>query len=403
MIVNYFDKHNWYPEVFSTEKEIKGYLEKNNIYKKRIKKINTIGIASNMSSGYCKYEIRSILADVGVPYEVIDSGEYKLFDSTFLPCEVEICEPVVIVFEDGTTLEMMPIKGRKLQMSINQIHEDLVEGTNRCNYDSVIFFKDLEGTSIDNVNIHAKKIDRRDTIMFQFWQRSDSQVGMYITQSSYEGWFNVGLFVQNHFDEFGNETVQIPYSTKMEAVRDVPQIVIVEGHDVSGYFWIMPIHHVDSTDDNPDGIEECVDEEISIGEDDISHFLSYFLEKYFDEKYDYQNARSNLCNRFEWNLEHNIYTYETMEKMLHEIEEKANLLATNFEDKSLVPIIDRLNYFDFIPLDTEDYYNYTKKEELKTIKENIFIATDFYSRFVRRMRSMMKNSPEYALISFMGP
>ncbi len=37
------------------------------------------------------------------------------------------------------------------------------------------------------------------------------------------------------------------------------------------------------------------------------------------------------------------------------------------------------------------------------IRNNIYVATDFYRRFVWRIKAMMKNAPDYDLISFMGP
>lgn len=407
-----FEKHNWHPETFETKKAIRDFFKRNHISEKRIKKINTIGFAANMTASSCEFHVRDRLAKVGVPYEVINSGEYPWFETTLLPCEADICEPVVIVFDDGTTLEMKPIEGQKLQMSVNQINENIIDGTNQSNYHSDILFQSIITSTIRDVSIYWKKIDRTKTILFQFWLWSKKNIfGLFLRQS-WEGWFTVGIFIQNHFHEFGNEVVTLPYATIKKTLRNIRQIVIVEGHDGGSCFWIMPVRHVESTDDNYEGIEEYTCEEISIDEDDILHFLAYFLKKYFDDSYDYGNARQAYESGFKWHLTYNLYTYAVMETMLQEIEEKSSLLEKHFEDESLAPLLEYFNFFDFLPYnpylcyytkDNDRDYEYTKKEEREIIKDNIHIATDFYSRFVRRMRSMLRNSPEYSLISFMGP
>lgn len=47
---------------------------------------------------------------------------------------------------------------------------------------------------------------------------------------------------------------------------------------------------------------------------DIEHFLYHFLYKYFDTSFAYGDMRDEYCsNAFEWNLEPNIYTYNTVE------------------------------------------------------------------------------------------
>ena len=42
-----------------------------------------------------------------------------------------------------------------------------------------------------------------------------------------------------------------------------------------------------------------------------------------------------LLFRFEWNLEHNFYTYGTLRKMLKEIQETADLLECDWENPRL--------------------------------------------------------------------
>ncbi len=54
--------------------------------------------------------IYTILAGKGIPYKDIVSEKVPNIEQTLFPCEVVICEPIVFVFEDDSTLEIMPDK-----------------------------------------------------------------------------------------------------------------------------------------------------------------------------------------------------------------------------------------------------------------------------------------------------
>ncbi len=61
------------------------------------------------------------------------------------------------------------------------------------------------------------------------------------------------------------------------------EIRIIDGHDSSSYFWIMPVRVVDYSDtDSMDSIAEMKSVEISIEEDDVAQYLTPFLYKHFD-------------------------------------------------------------------------------------------------------------------------
>ena len=95
-----------------------------------------------------------------------------------------------------------------------------------------------------------------------------------------------------------------------------------------------------------------------------------------------------------------------MEKLLLDIESKKRLLTENFESEELSSLISSFDYWHFLPDEMKKslaYNEQSNEEKRRIIKDNIFLATDFYSRFVARMRSMMEHCPEYNLISFMGP
>ena len=114
------------------------------------------------------------------------------------------------------------------------------------------------------------------------------------------------------------------------------QIGILEGPDPSSYFFIRPVKV-------PDSILNCIHDDaietskdlISIEESDISCFLAYFLQKYFDPDLIYNRNRSEVLedydeNIFQWYLTENYYTYDTMEEMLRDILNVTDMLIHDY-------------------------------------------------------------------------
>lgn len=175
--------------------------------------------------------------------------------------------------------------------------------------------------------------------------------------------------------------------------RDIfkQEICIVDGHDSSSYFWIMPVRVIDYSNTNDiDNIAEMRSVEISIEEDDVSSYLAPFLYKYYDDeleankkRIEYQwidddgNEQVSVIKGFEWYLTHNFFSFASMEKIIQEMVTTIDILTSG-----------KKNEFTEKLKDTE-----------------IELVIDFYKRFIYRMEYMMKvgNEKGYDLISFMGP
>lgn len=406
-MTEYFDRYEWKPQLFQTPEELNAALEQFAVKDKKIKAIHTIGIAHNMQPWAYMQSMRTTLAGVGVSYYDIDSGRYPNIDKTLLPCEVKLCEPVVFVFEDDSTLEIKPNGDGGLFMSANRISSSVKDGLNHSNVDSEVLFKRVIGSSIRGIwTTKTRTIteytssghgDQDNTDKWKLSMSGDYD--LYFCHR-WGGWYQFGMTSDN----IGCQEGKIRYAIIKKAANNYRQIPIVEGHDGSSYFWIMPVRHVEVSDDNWYGIEECREQEISIEEDDIGEFLYFFLEKYFDPDYPYGQVRDRYCGSgFEWNLEYNIYTYETIRKMLDEIELCARLLETDFDNPALTDFKKGFHSVTFDPDENRFQKRLTDEEEEHLIRDNIGIALDFYDRFVRRMRKMMQAADDYELISFMGP
>ena len=402
-----FDKHSWKPNLLKTTSEINDYLKQNRIKNKPVKMIHTIGVADNLCNENYIYDVRNTLLKSGVPYQDMSADKYPYWDDIQIPIAVTVCEPIVLIFEDDSTLELRPDETKGLLMATNSIDVQTVDGVNHANYDSAAFFQTMNGCSIKGADIIQMNShyqydvgeDNYHIVIYRF--RFNGDTGLYLEQSD-DGWFRCGLYQQNYSGFDLTSATMSLYELK-KCLLPVRQVIIVDGHDSSSYFWINPVESAERNDENIWGMDQYLRERISIEEMDIEHFLYHFLYEYFDKSFDYGDMRDAYCSDgFEWNLEPNIYTYKTVEKMLEEIETCCRLLETDFNNPSLDALKRCFYAHDFEP---EVNWNkkYTREEELEIIRSNIFIATDFYRRFVKQMRAMMAHSPGYDLITFTGP
>jgi hypothetical protein len=187
------------------------------------------------------------------------------------------------------------------------------------------------------------------------------------------------------------------------------EIGIVDGHDSSSYFWIMPVRIIDYEDTaDLDSVAEMRSAEISIEEDDVAQYLTPFLYNYFDEELEENKKRKDVSG-FEWYLEHNYFTYEQMAHILKDIAETVDALVSGRETEYTKKLkIKRgtatyqLLYAKVLNEEEVAHYNANRPTEDDTEVE---LVIDFYQRFLYRMKYMMKvgNEKGYNLISFMGP
>lgn len=207
--------------------------------------------------------------------------------------------------------------------------------------------------------------------------------------------------------------------------RDIfkKEIGIVDGHDGSSYFWIMPVRVVDYSDTNiSENIAEMRSCEISIEEDDVNQYLTPFLYKYYDDELEANKNRIDSRWRdddgneqilpvegFEWYLTHNFFTFDSMMAILKDIGDTVDALSSGKENEFTAKLkIKRgtatfeLLYAKNLNEEQINEYNADRPTEDDTEADLIL---DFYRRFICRMEYMLKVGKEkgYDLISFMGP
>ena len=187
------------------------------------------------------------------------------------------------------------------------------------------------------------------------------------------------------------------------------EIGIVDGHDGSSYFWIMPVRVIDFENTaDLDSVAEMRSVEISIEEDDVAQYLTPFLYQHFDEDLEENKKRKDVSG-FEWYLEYNFFTFDSMAQILKDIENTVDALISGRETEYTKQLkIKRgtatyqLLYAETLDEEEIAEYNANRPTEDNT---EVGLVVDFYQRFLYRMEYMMKVGKEkgYNMISFMGP
>ena len=232
-----------------------------------------------------------------------------------------------------------------------------------------------------------------------------------ICHKSFEGVQKLlAVAVTNHYDN-AQVISQIKELSLKIIGRDIfkREIGIVDGHDSSSYFWIMPVRIIDYEDTGAlDSVAEMRSAEISIEEDDVAQYLTPFLYEYFDEELEANKQRKDVSG-FEWYLEHNYFTFEQMVSVLKDIADTVDALASGKETEYTKKLklkrgtaTYQLLYAKDLNAEEVAAYNANRPTEDNT---EVDLVIDFYQRFLYRMEYMLKVGKEkgYNLISFMGP
>ena len=415
--MNPFDIQEWKPTFCKTEKELNAFWEENQIARKKIIKINAIGIALNMQGWSLGERIQKILSSAGVTDELMQKVDNDWYNNIQLNVELKLWEPIVLVLEDRSTVELMIFPDGVLGISVNQIDPNTTEGVNHGDCDANILFSEMLSRKCRRPEFYHRisyqgsgeeESVQSEEYAFVFTLSGDSNFRFFI-RAGHDSAFTCGLIFRYQFN-WEQNIYKIPLGRINEALKDVQQIPILEGTDYSSYFMIVPTMAEEQEIDSSFSWEtkDYYQNGIMIEEDDVQFFLFYFLYKYFDENYNKKYAGRYPYDsvRFERWADPNLYSYPTMKKMLQDIEEKTKLLQEDFENPELKELIDGFAISYFLPdelwnLPDQEDWNEEKKREI--IRDHLGIALDFYARFVKRVRKLMNRNPDCECICFSGP
>ena len=358
--MNPFDIQEWKPTFCKTEKELNAFWEENQIARKKIIKINAIGIALNMQGWSLEERIKKTLSAAGVTVHLMQRMNKELYNNIQLNAELELWEPIVFVLEDHSTVELMFFPDGVLGVSVNQIDPDTTEGTNHGDCDANILFSKMLSRKCRRPEFYHRisyqgsgegESVQEEEYAFVFTLSGDSDLRFFI-RAGHDSEYTCGLNFRYQFN-WEQNIHKISLGRINEALKDVHQIPILEGTDYGSYFMIVPTMAEEQEIDSSFSWEtkNYYKKRIMIEEDDVRSFLFYFLYKYFDKDYNKKYADRDPYDsvRFESYLDPNLYSYPTMKEMLQDIEEKTKLLQEDFENPELKELIDEFSISYFLP------------------------------------------------------
>ena len=358
--MNPFDIQEWKPTFCKTEKELNAFWEENQIARKKIIKINAIGIALNMDGWALGKRIQETLSSAGVTDDLMQKMDWDWYDNIQLNAELKLWEPIVFVLEDYSTVELMIFPDGVMGVSVNQIDPDTTEGVNHGDCDANILFSELLSRKCRRPEFYHRisyqgsgegESVQREEYAFLFTLSGDSDLRFFI-RAGHDSAYTCGLIFRYQFN-WEQNIYKIPMGRIHESLKDIRQVPILEGENTSSYFAICPLS-VEKEEKNPRYSWETKDYyqyRMMIEEDDVQFFLFYFLYKYFDEDYNKKYAGRDPYDsvKFERWADPNLYSYPNMKEMLQEIEEKTRLLQEDFENPELKELIDGFAISYFLP------------------------------------------------------
>lgn len=123
-----FDFFEWSAPYYETPKEVFAALNELGLKGKRIVAINTIGSCKDIgkSNSTNLYQtIRNAGIELGENW-----WEYPNINEVLLPWNIILCEPIQFVFDDGETLEILPIGDGGARVAKNSIPIGMTDGMN---------------------------------------------------------------------------------------------------------------------------------------------------------------------------------------------------------------------------------------------------------------------------------
>lgn len=400
---DHFDFFKWSAPVYETPKEVVEALNQINFKKKKIEEIRCIGAAEVV--GFRSHRLYNAIKNAGIEPE--DGWWEKYPNLSKMPIErkVRLCEPIQIVFSDGSTFEFMPMEDGGARFSQNSIPTNITDGINKSNIDLGSFFGDqLKSKEIESCWM---RIFRNEKEYYDYPSCMNNEKPYTEIRTQYRYVFSLGypysIAVEMGWESYftveldhQNECDTIPYGEVKEAVWSVKQIYIAAGRDGGGTFWIIPTYSNDRPYKKERDISDYDNYGISVDESFIYEFLIEFLDKHFDQSI--QDKDHDIDGFDEYGV--NLYSRESMRKIIEEIRETIILLQTDFDNPKLGEIKKHFSPYTF-SLETSS--NLSKKKKNEIYRKNIDLAIDFYTRFADRIESMLIEKPDCDVISFAGP
>ena len=176
------------------------------------------------------------------------------------------------------------------------------------------------------------------------------------------------------------------------------QIEICDGIDLYNRYLFVPVRVADTdkiVSEEVTELEPC----FALNAIHVECFLECFLRKHFDKELSFNQKRianwrsGNYSCKYEAQQGYNFYTYDTVQKMVIELNQVASFLETDFDNPLLESVKERYEVYYLHDPDSAPYL----LENLGTVKDHIHVLTDFYRRIAEKLTCIMGHNPDALL------
>lgn len=382
-----FDFFKWSAPFYETPEEVVECILNSGMVGKRLKGVFAIGVHEHSEISWL---IGKQLKAAGI--ECRDVMTYRHLDKVLVPWQVRFCEPTQLVFEDDSTLEILPTKNGGARIGCNTVPPGHADGLNRSDFDTNVFFAETLGKEFMGFSFtlhESREIDKYSLCRENPRRQKSSE---YCFQFKFEGFLKLEL-VQTWESWYWIKLQDtVPYARLKAAKKQCCQIPIVNGRDGGGVFWICPIH-LDPRAERGWFVDNYG---MAIDEMDVDDYLWLFLLKYFDQRIQDRERYERIV--FDGN-DKNYYTFDSMKMMLRDIREACRIMREDFSDPRVSDITKEFAWYRYTDKNVRQI---TEEEKQELCRMDMDRAIDFYERFCQRIEHMMA-LPGYNAVSFAGP
>lgn len=393
---NMFDRFRWSANTYETPEEIIAYLRELGVFNKKISAVSAIGSVRFLSVGNWKYRAIDKLKEAGI---VTKAERYERVRKRLILCDGDVCdsedcldllknvsvsrcaclcEPLLILFEDGNVLELLPRFGIGLRIGYNTLPKEMQDGVNRCEYDIGILF---------NPCVSGRKL-----AWLEVFSTVETSVSNIKDKGGSSAWNEYHFYLRDGYmilkELSSNSVYELTFSEyeniRCEDLAELPeknyQTAVFEGLAGGGSVSIYPVREIDT--DRYDDYEKNYDEAISVCYEEPELFL-HRLRKRFDASLplNQKHAEGHFHS-----YSRNFYTKDSVLQMI----EKAR---KDLEEVWELPMCEKVKRLECGRRGT------TEEEKIIWIEEEL----SYTERFLNRLQGMAENTPGYDYILFEGP
>ena len=359
---NMFSFFEWSAPICETSEEVAEAFGNMDFTGKKIKSITVIGEGTAIGGTYFR----------------------SAADQVF-PCTADFCEPLQLVFADGSTFEFLPMGRGGARFAMNTIPEGLTTGVNNSNCDAnALYGEEILGAVFADTPI---RITQSADTKIPLWNYDLLFENGYYLRVTYGGdrrfknrtIYNLSLCKDG-------QTVEIPVSRINEAQHEIVQVSFSNSSGCGGSMKVMPCYG-DGEDSWSSRKGYCPNCFLSIDDSLCRSFLSPMLYKFFDPKIQQRNALwEDEPAVFDW-YGVNLYTMASMRNMIAMLQETAKLLEEDYDNTCLDKIKKGFCAYDFCSSES-----LVAGDEETFVRRNIGVAIDFYRRFAYQLSILLEEA-----------